>query len=252
MAGDLAGLVGRWCDAAGVDPDLRPTPARLARAFEGAGQVTRPGVDPARLASWERRYGFALPGSLKAWLLLSNGFYADGGPLVHPLSGIGPMIPFARISGMLIQPESWFEVGNPNWETVCLDLAYRWPGPGGDCPLFTSGDDERPSPPRVIAPGFAAWFLRLLHAGGGEFWFEPGFAPLGDPWLEHRRRAPEPPLSDRLRRLALGVGPLVHRGVDDRFIATSLGISRGDVEAIVRHLQHAPAGFAGSTADSGA
>jgi hypothetical protein len=35
-------------------------------------------------------------------------------------------------------------------------------------------------------------------------------------------------------------------GADDRSIATSLGISRGDVEAIFRHLQHGPTHFAGS------
>jgi len=29
-------------------------------------------------------------------------------------------------------------------------------------------------------------------------------------------------------------------GADDRAIATDLGISRGDLEAIFRHLQHAP------------
>ena len=34
------------------------------------------------------------------------------------------------------------------------------------------------------------------------------------------------------------VRPLMHPGADDRSIASSLGISRGDVEAIFRHLQH--------------
>ncbi len=250
MASPLAELVGRWCEAEGVAPGLRPHPARLDLAFEGSPRSLRPGADPARLASWERRFGFALPRPLRAWLELSDGFYADAGPLIHPLSAIGPMVPFARMPGMLIQPEAWFELGNPNWETVCLDLAYSWPG--GDCPLFTSGDDQRRSPPRLIAPGFSAWFLRLLHAGGSEFWFEPDFRSLGDPWSEHRRRAPAPHLPERLRRLAPRVGPLAHRGVDDRFIATSLGISRGDVEAIVRHLQHAPADFAETGAESGA
>jgi len=247
MATRLADLVDAWCEASGIAPGLRPGPTGLARDFGDDGQCTRPGVEPAKLASWERRHGFALPAALKAWLLLSDGFHAGGGPLVHPLSGIGPMVPFTRIPGMVIQPESWFELGNPNWETICLDLAYRWPG--GDSPIFTSGDDERASPPRLIAPGFAAWFLRLLHSGGAEFWFEPGFATLGDPWAEHCRMAPAPPLPDRLRRRAQRVGSLLRRGVDDRSIAAALRISPGEVEAIVRHLQHAPAEFAEADVD---
>ena len=57
------------------------------------------------------------------------------------------MVPFARVPDLVVQPESWFELGNPNVETVCIDLAYRWPG--GDCPIFTSGDDQT----RSRAPG---------------------------------------------------------------------------------------------------
>ena len=242
MATRLAEIVGAWCDSAGIAPGLRPEPERLALLFGDDRQATRPGVEPARLASWEARHGFALPAALRAWLLLSDGFYAGGGPMIHPLSGIGPMVAFAKIPGMVIQPESWFELGNPNWETICLDLAYRWPG--GDSPMFTSGDDEAGSPPRIIAPGFASWFLRLLDSGGSEFWFEPGFAPLGDPWAEHCRRAPAPPLPERLRRLAHRAAALLRRGLDDRALAEDLAISPEAVEAIVRHLQHAPGEFA--------
>ena len=38
----------------------------------------------------------------------------------------------------------------------------------------------------------------------------------------------------------------VRPGADDRSIAVSLGISRGDVEVIFRHLQHGTANFAQS------
>jgi hypothetical protein len=249
MGSQIAELVGRWCDLSGIDPDLRPTAGQLADGFGTGSGACRAGADPARLASWERRFGFALPESLKGWLRLSDGFYGETGPLIHPLSAIGPMVPFSKVPGLVIQPESWFEIGNPNLETICIDLAYRWPG--GDCPLFTSGDDDRRSPARIIAPGFTAWFLRLLHRGGAEYWFEPGFTPLGDPWLEHRRRVPTPPLPDRLRRLVPSVRPLVHRGLDDRSIASGLGLSPGDVEAILRHVQHAPTDFAEMGAESG-
>ena len=200
----LVDRVHRWAREVGVAPERLPRPARLRRAFGGDAPACRPPADPQLVAAWERRHGFRLPRALRAWLLLSDGLYR-GGPLIHPLSAIGPMIPFADVPGMVVQPESWFELGNPGAETVCIDLGYRWPG--GCCPIFTSGDDQRRSPPRLIAPGFEAWFVRLLHAGGREFWFDPGFAPLGDPWREHRQRAPVPPLPDHLRPLAPRVRP---------------------------------------------
>jgi hypothetical protein len=246
MPRPLADLVERWCEESGVAPDLRPTPAQLEAGFWTGTQHCRTGADQSRLLSWERRFGFALPDSLKAWFRLSDGFYGEAGPLIHPLSAIGPMVPFARMPGLVIQPESWFELGNPNLETICIDLAYHWPG--DENPLFTSGDDERRSEPRIIGTGFTSWFLRLLHRGGAEFWFEPGFRSLGDPWVEHRRRVPTPALPDRLQRLLPRVEPLVHRGLDDRAIAIGLGLSRGDVEAIFRHLQHAEADYTRSRA----
>ncbi|WP_435016467.1 SMI1/KNR4 family protein [Tundrisphaera sp. TA3] len=245
MGHELANLVGRWCDAVGVDAASRPTLAQLALGFPGGLEdrpCCRPGTTPAKLLSWERRYGFLLPGSLKAWLLLSDGLGGPNGPYIHPLSGIGPMVPFARVPGLVIQPESWFELGNPHVETVCIDLAYRWPG--GDSPLFTSGDDETGSAPRIMSSGFADWFLRLLRGGGAEYWFAPGFVPLGDPWAEHRLRAPTPPLAEWLRRKLPDALPLVTRGLDDRALAEALGIGFEDAEAIVRHLQHAPLGLA--------
>ncbi len=228
-----AELVDRWCDLARIEPGRRPDPAAIRRAFPDA---FRPPADPAEIEAWERRHGYGLPEGLKHWLGLSNGLFADG-PLIHPLSAIGPMIPFARMPGVIVQPESWFELGNPNVETVCLDLGYRWPV--GDCPIFRSGDDASGSLPRVIAPGFDVWFLGVLAASGREYWFDPGFRDLGDPWLAHLRYVPAPALSDRLRPLADRVFPLIRAGVDDRAIAGRFGISPFDVEAIARHVQHA-------------
>jgi hypothetical protein len=234
----LTELVSRWCEESGVPPDLRPTPAQLEAGFWTGAQHCRVGTDLPRLLSWERRFGYELPSSLKNWLRLSNGFYGEGGPLIHPIAAIG----------LVVQPESWFELGNPNFETVCIDLAYRWPG--GESPLFTSGDDQRGSPPRIIASGFTSWFLRLLHRGGAEYWFDPGFAGLGDPWVEHRRMVPPPPLPDRLGLLVPKVRPLLRREIDDRAIADGLGLTRGDVEAILRYVQHAPADYAEAGAES--
>jgi hypothetical protein len=234
----LAHQVGRWAEAVGVDPEVLPPAGALAAAFprRHGDSPCRPGAESARVDAWEASHGFALPRGLRAWLLISNGLYADG-PLIHPLGAIGPMIPFARVPSLLVQPESWFELGNPGTESICIDLAYTWPD--GDFPIFTSGDDLRASVPRLIAPSFEAWFVRLLWEGGREYWFDPLYTTLGDPWYEHRQRAPVPPLPARLEPLAPHVRPLMGPGADDRSIARHLGISRGDVEALFRHLQHA-------------
>ncbi len=234
----LVQRVGHWADALRVElPAALESREWAVHLVEAAGpDAIRPGVEPKIIRNWERRYGFTLPRGLRTWLEVSDGLYKDG-PLVHPLTAIGPMIPFAQVPDLLVQPESWFELGNPGRETVCIDLGYRWPG--GDCPIFVSGDDESGSPPRLIAPSFESWFVRLLAEGGHEFWFDEDFQTLGDPWIEHRHRAPAPPLPDRLKPLAPRIRPLMHPGADDRMIASSLGISRNDVEALFRHLQHA-------------
>jgi len=240
-APSLSDRLAWWAEAAGVDPALLPGPAALAADF--GPDACRPPACGRQVSSWEVRHGYRLPRGLRAWLLLSDGFYGEG-PLIHPLTAIGPMIPFARVPDLVVQPESWFELGNPGVETVCIDLAYALPG--GGCPVFASGDDQRGTRPRIIAPGFDAWFLRLLDAGGREYWLDPDFAPLGDPWREHQHRTPVPPLADRLMTLAPRVLPLMRPGADDRVIASDLGITRGDLEAIFRHLQHAPAGNGGA------
>ncbi len=235
MESRLSERVERWCDLVGIDPARRPPGRDLDRDFPN--DACRPGAELSDLVAWEYRHGAILPDGLKSWLQLSDGLFGNG-PLIHPLSAIGPMVPFARMAGLVVQPESWFELGNPNLETVCIDLGYRLDG--GDCPVFTSGDDERGSRPRIIAEGFDAWFLRVLHEGGREYWFATGFVDLGDPWAEHRRHVPIPELADWLRPLAPRVVPMIRDGVDDRTIATRFGLSRFDVEAIARHAQHRP------------
>ncbi len=231
-------IVGEWAAAAGVDPKLLPTPQDLQSRFDQEFNPCRSPASPRVIADWERRHGFRLPKGLRAWLLLSDGCYLDG-PVIHPIMAIGPMIPFARVPGLLVQPESWFELGNPSeTDTICIDLAYRWPG--GDRPIFTSGDDLVGRMPRLIAPSFESWFLRLLHEGGNLFWLDPEYPALGDPWTEHRRRTPPPPLPSRLRRLLSHTRPLMRHGADERAIASTLGVTPLEVEALFRHLQHSP------------
>jgi hypothetical protein len=194
----------------------------------------RPGTSPRTLCDWEERHGFRLPAALRAWLMLSDGLFGAG-PFVHPISAIGPMIPFARFAGMIVQPESWFELGNPNQQTICIDMAYRLPG--GGFPIFTSGDDASASAPLIIARSFEEWFLELLRHGGREYWFDPGFVGFGDPWQSHRRHAPAHSLTGRLGRLAERVADLLSGGADERAIAERLDLSPQDLELIFRHLQ---------------
>jgi hypothetical protein len=238
MAGPLAVVVKHWMIWGGIDDRLAPDPALLEAAFPQASEPCRPGADPRSLAAWEERHGFRLPAGLRAWLLLSNGLYQSG-PLIHPISAIGPMVPFAAVPGMIVQPESWFELGNPNLhtQTICIDLAYRFPD--GGHPIFTSGDDARGSRPRIISRSFEQWLLEVLRQGGREYWFDSGFEDHGAPWPAHRRHTPGPPLCDRLRPFAERVLPLLRAGAGERDIASLLGLSQADVELIFRHLQHA-------------
>lgn len=242
MACQLGALVNCWMAWGGIDSSLAPDDEVLTAGFDQA-DVCRPSAAPGTIAAWENRHGFSLPTGLRAWMLLSNGLYR-GGPLIHPITAIGPMVIFSRMNELLIQPESWFELGNPNIETVCVDLAYRWPG--GGHPIFVSGDDESGTSPRIIARSFEEWFLELLRQGGREYWLDPGSTDLGDPWAAHRRFTPQPELPGRLRRFLAEVRSLVSARVDEREIATRTGLGHDDLEVIIRHLQHVPPDFAPS------
>jgi hypothetical protein len=235
MAAPLGELVQCWVAWGGIDPRLAGDLAALESGFAGQPGPCRPGADARTICDWEKRHGYRLPAGLRAWLMLSNGLFGTG-PLIHPLSAIGPMIPFARVPDLIVQPESWFELGNPNLETVCIDLAYRLPD--GGFPIFTSGDDASHSPPRIIARAFEEWFLELLRQGGREYWFDPGFSDFGDPWQSHRAHVADPPLSRKLRPYRERVAHLLRCGAEERMIAAELGLTRPDVESICRHLQH--------------
>jgi hypothetical protein len=245
MAAPLEELVRCWIAWGGIDVRLVPAADALEKGFAVHPESCRPGADPRTIADWEERHGYRLPAGLRAWLMLSNGLFGAG-PLIHPITAIGPMIPFARVPELIVQPESWFELGNPNLQTICIDLAYRLPG--GGCPIFTSGDDASQCPPRIIARSFEEWFIELLRQGGREYWFDPGFDDFGDPWQSHRFHVANPPLSGRLGPFADRVARLLESGADERDIATGLGLSRGDVELILRHLQHVDPETTGSHA----
>jgi hypothetical protein len=235
MAAPLGELVKCWSAWGGIDLRIAGDLTWLEMGFAANSEPCRGGAEPQAITDWETRHGYRLPAGLRAWLMLSNGLFATG-PIIHPLSAIGPMIPFARFPELIVQPESWFELGNPNLQTVCIDLAYRLPGAGH--PIFTSGDDAAQSPPRIIARSFEEWFLELLRQGGREYWFEPGFVDHGDPWQSHRTYVANPPLSRKLRPFRGRVARLLRSGTDERDIADALGLARADIELICRHLQH--------------
>lgn len=235
MGSRLEQTVRRWASALGITDSRIPRTEGLEELESIDSEPLNPPATLSALASWEYRHGFELPRGLRAWLELSDGFH-PGISLIHPLSAIGPMVPFARVPGLLIQPESWFELGNPETETICVDLAYLFPG--GGHPIFTSGDDERGSPPRIIARSFEEWFLSLLSHGGREFWFDEGFESLGDPWWHHKQATPPPDLPTRLDPLAQEVLAMIGPENDEGRIASRLGVSRLDVEMILRRLQH--------------
>ena len=228
----------RWAQRLSLDPRQIPTPSALDRAFPNPG---RPGVSTHALDDWEDRFGVALPTPLRVWLELCDGFPGDGS-LIHPLRGLGPMLPFARPPGVVLIPEGWIELGNPRSEseTVCMDLEDRraWEGPGHDCPVFVSGDDLRGLPARIIAPGFVPWFLRLLHEDGRESWSEPSFVDLGCPWRSHQERVAPPELPAPLRPWLEPVDVLLAEGRSLERIADQLHLLSDEVETLIRHLQH--------------
>src|SRR4051794_888263 len=111
MGSPLNDRVGRSAASTGIDPRLAPT-AAATRATCGRGTAPRrPGADPDALDDWGRRHGFLLRKGLRNWLVPSAGLSLGKGPLVHPRSAIGPMGRFARVPDLLVQPESWFELG---------------------------------------------------------------------------------------------------------------------------------------------
>ncbi len=79
MASQLSDLVGRWIAWGGIDPACAPTAGGAGRRF-GRRTATHAGRAPTRAdRAWERRHGFRLPAGLRAWLMLSNGFYLETG-----------------------------------------------------------------------------------------------------------------------------------------------------------------------------
>lgn len=249
----LSDAIERWGVESGLPRGALPDRETLRRWFPG---LARAGATSAELADWEERFGHALPESLRGWLRISNGFPANGS-IVHPLRAIGPMVAFSGPGDPFLQPESWFELGNPSSEseTICVDLGYTWPGGDRDHPIFVSGNAERGWAPRVVASGFGEWFLGLIRAGGREYWRGEGACPgLGDPWECHRRLAPMPELPAGLAVHEERLGAWLRRGaaVEERALGQALGLDAESVELLLRRYQHRHGrGFGGGNGVSG-
>ena len=212
-----------------------PTRGRSRPGFPER-RVVPPGCRSPPIADWEDRHGYQLAARPAAWLRLSNGLFG-GGPLIHPITAIGPMIPFARVPEMLVQPESWFELGNPDrrrsastWPIACRAAAIRSSRPA------TMSRAARPGSSRKAS---RSGFSSCCGKGGGNTGLTAGFADFGDPWQSHRRHVAHPRLSHRLRLSPSRSPACCTQAADERMIASGLGLSRCDVESIFRHLQHA-------------
>ena len=189
MEPSLNDLVGRWVASVGIDPAARADAAELWSAASGQARSVPAGPIPREIDAWERRHGFRLPESAPRLAPALERLLWPTGPLIHPLAAIGPMVPFARVPDLVVQPESWFELGNPNVETICIDLAYR----------LARAATARSSPRATTSAEPAAgdrhelrdWFLGC-STGGPRVLVRPGFVDLGDPWAAHRRNTPGP------------------------------------------------------------
>ncbi len=231
-----------WCHVTGVPPEAITGRGRSFSEWVVSPTGRRLSLREPRTASeirdWEFRYGHALPRTLRAWFRISDGLYLDDQPLIHPLGSLGPMILFSRLPGLWVQPESWFELGCPGDETICIDLAYQHPA--GGCPIFGSGDERADQKPMIVASSFEQWLITVLRHRGRPYWRDPGFEGLGDPWAAHRRFVPTPRLPGRLADLVEafdrhGVDP---DDFDERSWMRRLSIGRRDMETILRYLQH--------------
>ena len=221
MAGSLEELVRCWIAGEGSIRAWRPTAAALEAGFPRAPESCRPGADPRAIDAWEERHGYRLARRAAGLADALERSVPLAARLIHPISAIGPMIPFARVPDLIVQPESWFELGNPN----VADRLHR-PGaivcPGGGFPIFTSGDDAAASPPADHRAQLRGLVSRAAAAGGPRILVRPRFRR---PW---RPLAVAPAARRRPRRCPTGSArspavscPLLARGADERVIAAT-------------------------------
>ena len=233
MASRLVSLVERWCDLAGSRPIGGPTRRSSLARFPDAGEALPAG----RLAPRPSRPGSVVtatpcprPQGLarRSRTGSSRAAPLDPSPLGdRPDGAVREGARAAGPAGKLVRAgQSERRDGLPRPRL----LAGR-----PSSPRATKGERARP---RLIAHDFDAWFLALLGSGGREYWFDPGFVDLGDPWEAHRANVPAPVARGSAPAVRAGVLPMVLDGVDDRAIAARFGLCRFDVEAIIRHLQH--------------
>ena len=198
MAVPLGGA-GEVLDGAGGD--RRPPGSRPDRA--GSGIPRRPERLPSRGAIRARsprgRSGTATasrPGCGPG-CMLSNGLYRSG-PLIHPISAIGPMIPFARVPEHDRPARELVRAG----QSQPPDRLHR-PGLSAArrrAPDLHLGRRLARAVPRGSSRGASRSGSSSCCARAGA---STGSTPIskttGAPWPSHRRHAPGPHLSDSLR-----------------------------------------------------
>ena len=245
--------IGVWSSAGarveGVDPGLRPSPRSGSAGLLTTGAAPRPGVEPVP----DPELGTSVrvrPARVLEILAPALGrLLGRRGPLDPSPLGDRPDGPVREGSpAWSIQPESWFELGNPNLETDLhrprLSLAGR------RLPALHLGRRRTSKPPEADRPRVHRLVPAAPPPRGAEYWFDPGFSPSATPGSSTAGRSPRPPA--RSAPTARPQDPRAGRpGARRALDRLGPGDLRADVEAILRHLQHAPADYAEMSAESG-
>ena len=217
----------------GSIPARAPSPAALEAHFGPGHDPCRPGADPRQIEAWEHRHGYppARRACAPGWCS-PTGSTRDG-PMIHPLSAIGPMVPFARVP----------EPGRPARELVRAGQPERRDGlhrprlslAGGGLPDLHVGRRPGAEPPSGDRDELRGVVPRVLHRGGREYWFEPGFFAPGRP-LERASPAHARPAAAGSPPAAGASGPAAdpsggRRPLDRHDPGDQPGRRRGDLPA---------------------
>lgn len=196
-----------------------------------------PPLGQAQLARWESTHGFRLPFGLKCWLAIADGLVVNGVRWIHPIRCVGPTVRFGPGGGLLQQPASWYEFGNPNDSPVNMDLIFTADRDEEPAPIFVSTAEPEEAY-RVVARHFAEWFENVIAAGFQPYWTTAAPAEWVDPVALHYGRVSPPKLSPKLCRICKQVGDQLSDGADERVLMARHGLSRGELESLISAYQY--------------
>ena len=153
MGSQLNDRVGRWVAMTGIDPARVPTPDELDSRFRHRPDPCRPGADPREVEAcmpawlcapaWIAELADPVQRLLRRWPLDSSplGDRSDGS-LRAPARAFGSARKLVRAGQ------------SRGGDRLHRSQGLSPVGPASGPPIFTSGDDETRSRPRIIASGF--------------------------------------------------------------------------------------------------